>query len=61
MGGNYEEVKKEIEEVIVKYMTSIPKGVSMKSDGESPISVEQSTPATTIVEAKDFQMENLSL
>ena len=25
MGGNYEEVRKEIEEAIVKYMSSVPK------------------------------------
>lgn len=28
MGGNYEDVRKETEEVIIKYMTSVPK-VSM--------------------------------
>ena len=46
MGGNYEEVNKEIENKIVSYMTTMPRVIveSVSSVGESPMNIEASTP-----------------
>lgn len=46
MGANYEEFRKEIEEAIVRYMTSMPKIIkdSVQPETTSPVYVEASTP-----------------
>ena len=51
MGGNYEEVNKEIEEAIMKYMTFVPSVTkeSALSREESPMFIEVSAHVSTIV------------
>lgn len=57
MGGNYEDVRKEIEEAIVKHMTSVP-SVLMESTQpqlDSPVYVEANTPTDDEEEVEEIQ------
>ena len=57
MGDNYEEVKKEIEEAIVKYKTSMPKVTkeSAQTKKSSLVYVEASTPNDGKEEVEEAQ------
>lgn len=52
MGSNYEDVKKEKKETIVKFMTSVPM-VSAQSKPESPVYVEENTPSSNEEEEEE--------
>ena len=57
MGGGYEEVKKEIEEAIVKYMTLVPivTKVSVQTKPKSLVYVQESTPSNDEKEVEETQ------
>lgn len=63
MGGNNEEVNKETQESIVKFMTFVPSVAekSMKLGGVIPITVEHSTLKKKKMDVKDTKMPDISL